>query len=289
MRSQSGHDARPGVRNDRLRACSLAETGLPARRAVRSRYMARVDVALVAGGRFHDFDFARLELLKLLAELGDDVRVKVWDNYEDERVTKSDCLVTYTCDVRPSVEAQQAIAHWMAAGRKWFALHGTNAILEFGPPKPVQSPRALPIWMHTLGSQFVAHPKLHAYRVQNVAQDHWFTKGIDDFDSGADEELYLCEYHGRCTPLLTTKFTGMATGFAESEWPKDEPRLVAYTHHHGTGEILYLTLGHCRSKYDMQPFVSEYPKNERGSWEVPQYYELLRRGLRWATGVGPTR
>ena len=65
--------------------------------------MARVDVALVSGGRFHDFDFARLELLKLLAELGDDIRVKVWDNYEDPRLTKSHCLVSYTCDARPSL------------------------------------------------------------------------------------------------------------------------------------------------------------------------------------------
>ena len=40
--------------------------------------MARVDVALVVGGRFHDFDYARLELLKHLADIGDDVRVKVW-------------------------------------------------------------------------------------------------------------------------------------------------------------------------------------------------------------------
>ena len=28
----------------------------------------RIDVVLVAGGLWHDFDFARLELLKLLAE-----------------------------------------------------------------------------------------------------------------------------------------------------------------------------------------------------------------------------
>ena len=28
----------------------------------------RIDVYLVCGGRYHDFDFARLELLKLLAE-----------------------------------------------------------------------------------------------------------------------------------------------------------------------------------------------------------------------------
>ena len=247
--------------------------------------MARVDVALVSGGRFHDFDFARLELLKLLAELGDDIRVKVWDNYEDPRLTKSHCLVSYTCDVRPSLEAQQSISDWMSGGAKWFALHGTNSILEFAPPNPVQSPRTAPIWMNTLGSQFIAHPKLHAYRVHNAAPEHWFTKDIPDFDTGADDELYLCEYHGECVPLLTTQFTGNCAGYAEVDWPDDDPRLVAYTHPHGSGEVLYFALGHCRSKYDMQPFVPEYPKPERGSWGMPEYTELLRRGLRWATGV----
>jgi len=29
----------------------------------------------------------------------------------------------------------------------------------------------------------------------------------------------------------------------------------------------------------MQPLVEEYPVLERGSWEVPAYYELLRRAL----------
>jgi hypothetical protein len=44
---------------------------------MRGKQMAgkRKDVYLVVGGKYHDFDFARLELLKLLAEQ-DVVRVK---------------------------------------------------------------------------------------------------------------------------------------------------------------------------------------------------------------------
>ena len=58
----------------------------------------RKDVYLVCGGKYHDFDFARLELLKLLAE-HDVVRVKVANDYSDvEAMCEADLLVTYTCD-----------------------------------------------------------------------------------------------------------------------------------------------------------------------------------------------
>jgi hypothetical protein len=32
----------------------------------------------------------------------------------------------------------------------------------------------------------------------------------------------------------------------------------------------------------MQPLMARYPRVERGSWELPVFTELLRRGLRWA-------
>ena len=57
-----------------------------------------------------------------------------------------------------------------------------------------------------------------------------------------------------------------------------------YLHPVGRGEVLYLTLGHCRGRYDMRPVMDEYPVVERGAWEVPEFRELLRRGLRWAAG-----
>jgi hypothetical protein len=38
----------------------------------------------------------------------------------------------------------------------------------------------------------------------------------------------------------------------------------------------------------MQPLMAEYPHVERGSWPVPAFRELLRRGVRWATRLDGT-
>jgi hypothetical protein len=35
----------------------------------------------------------------------------------------------------------------------------------------------------------------------------------------------------------------------------------------------------------MRPPIAEYPRVERCSWQLPVFYELLRRGLRWARGT----
>jgi len=61
---------------------------------------------------------------------------------------------------------------------------------------------------------------------------------------------------------------------------------VQYLRPLGDGAVLYNTLGHCRGHWDLTERVPYYPKVERGSWEVPQYRELLRRGIRWALGEG---
>ena len=88
---------------------------------------------LVANARFHDTDYARLELLKLLSE-HEDVRTRVADSFaETEVIAKSDFLITYTCDLRPNDAQQQALHDFVASGGRWIALHGTNAILDFTP------------------------------------------------------------------------------------------------------------------------------------------------------------
>jgi type 1 glutamine amidotransferase len=97
------------------------------------------------------------------------------------------------------------------------------------------------------------------------------------------------EYHHReeLVPLLHCDWEGDAAGFAENDWARDEPdrHLVQYLRRLGDGQILYNTLGHCRSHWDMVPLADYYPSTERCSWEKPQYHELLRRGLRWALGA----
>lgn len=237
----------------------------------------RIDAHLICGGRFHDFDFARLELLKLLAE-HDEIRVKVAADYRDVGdISESQMLVTYTCDVRPSPAEQEGLAAFVAGGGRWLALHGTNAMLDMG-PEGVAAPRGFDTLMETLGSQFIAHPPIQPYKVEVADPSHPLVAGIDAFE--ADDELYLSEYHGDLHPLLETHWSGDAPGFIESDWQASDGHLVAYL----KGNVYYLTLGHCRGHFDMQPIVDHYPVVERGAWEQPAYYELLRRGIRWAKG-----
>ena len=103
-----------------------------------------VKVYLVAAGQYHDIDFARLELLKLLAE-NPKIRVQVAADYHDiEAIQASDILITYTCNLVPSEDEQIALRDFVRSGKRWFALHGTNAILEFleagGVDCPANSP-----------------------------------------------------------------------------------------------------------------------------------------------------
>jgi len=252
----------------------------------------RIDAYLVSGGKYHDFDYARLELLKLLAE-HDDVRVKVGGHFHDvEAIVASRFLVTYTCDIRPTGSEQEALRAWVEGGGRWLALHGTNA--AFDPPAALgqglfETPRCFPVFADTLGSQFLSHPAIGPYRVtvSPGAERDPLVEGIEPFD--AEDELYLCEYHGEVVALLETRWTGTTQGFAEADWPVDEPRLVLYRRPLGRGEVLYFTLGHCRSTWDMDapPFNGmPYPDLERGSWELAEFHEVLRRGLAWAKEAG---
>ena len=246
----------------------------------------RVDAYLVAGGRYHDIDYARLELLKLLAE-HPHIKLKVGSDYEDvDSIAASQFLVSYTCDIRPSEQAQIAIRDWVNEGGRWLALHGTNSALDLNPPNPVSTPRCFPVWAELLGTQFISHPPIQPFPVELADPDHWLVEGIDPFET--DDELYLCEYHNRETlhPLLKTEWLGETPGFEESDWQNCDPvHLIMYLKNQGEGEILYNNLGHCRGHWDMTNLgVKYYPNVERCSWEIPQYHELLRRGIRWALG-----
>jgi len=242
----------------------------------------RLNAVLIAGGKYHDIDFARLEILKLLAE-DDRVRVRVFEDYANLAAIKAaDFLVSYTCDVTPSLAEQEALRAWLDAGGRWYALHGTNSILRFLADGRVDSPRWAPHFMTTLGSMFIAHPPIAPYTVTVADPGHPLVAGVEAFE--ADDELYLSETFGELHVLLETEFEGEATGFVEHSWPKAK-HPVFYLHPVGAGEVLYLTLGHCRGYYDMQPIIEFYPVPEKGAWALPVFYDLLRRGMSWAKGA----
>ena len=245
----------------------------------------RSDVVLVAGGKYHDIDFARLELLKLLAE-HEEFRVRVQPDYEDsDAIAAAEILVSYTCDVRPSERAQQIIRDWVGQGGRWVALHATSSVL-IPTDEGWAAPDDLGTWADTLGSQFVAHPPIAPYPVEVSDTGHWLVAGVEPFE--ATDELYLNDYPDRAAlhPLLHTTFQGTARGFARGDWTTADPEhLVMYLRPLGEGAVLYNTLGHCRGHYDMVPVKDYYPNVDRCAWELPMFYELLRRSLRWARGA----
>jgi hypothetical protein len=183
---------------------------------------------LIVNARYHDTDFARLEILKLLSETSD-VRTRVAQDFSDlEAIAQADFLITYTCDLRPTEEEALALRAFVSSGGRWIALHGTNAILEIG-AKGMYCPREHTTFMETLGSRFISHPPSMPYTVTVSDPSHPLVAGLDSFET--EDELYLCEYYGEIKPLLQTRFTGtFQSGYVENEWPDDEPRLVAYTH-----------------------------------------------------------
>lgn len=236
---------------------------------------------LVAAGKFHDIDFARLEILKLLAEHAD-IRTSVASDYADTaNLAAADLLITYTCDLIPDTGQTEHLAAFLARGGRWLALHGTNAALHFGADGIVEMPDIAPAFTRLLGTRFAGHPPIAPFKVTVTRDDHPLTTGLRNF--WVEDELYLTHRTGDIDILLHTGFVGTCPEFGSAEW--DEPCVpVLYERTVGEGAVLYLTLGHCRGHYDLLPLAPFWPHPQRCAWNYPVYYELLRRSLLWARG-----
>ncbi|MEM8826259.1 MAG: ThuA domain-containing protein [Pseudomonadota bacterium] len=242
-----------------------------------------IPVHFVAAGKFHDIDFARLEILKLLAE-EPRIRTTVACDFSNmDRLAECGTLITYTCVVLPTEEETAALKTFLERGGRWLALHGTNSILEFLESGLVSCPETADDFMSLLGTQFKAHPPIGQMKVEVTDKTHPMTLGIEDFETV--DELYLSKTKADIDVLMKTRFTGEATGFEEADWDESDVPIL-YTRDHGTkgGGVLYNTLGHCRGHYDVAELMPFWPHPERCSWDYPVYYELLRRGIRWAIG-----
>ena len=242
----------------------------------------KIDVYLVCNARYHDTNFARLELLKLLGENAD-INTRVAENFSDTKaIEDSALLITYTCDLRPTLEEQEALAGFLEKGGRWFALHATNALLDFVDGK-ADTPNVAPRFMELLGSRFIAHPANQRIEVKVTDVEHPLTDNIEDFDV-EDEEPYYCEAQGEQIVLLEASYNKPSVGYVRSEFGTDqESHPQMYLHPWGAGSVLYLSLGHCTGKHDMKPMADIVPV-VRGSWNSPVYYELLRRGILWGIG-----
>lgn len=248
-------------------------------------------VHLVSGGRWHDFDYARAQLGGLLG--AHDVEVvdhRSWPGAIDP----GDALVSYTCDLRPSSDAELALVEYVERGGRWLALHATNSALEPpvpGGPRVFGTPDAFPRMSEVLGSRFLAHPPIAPYRVEVSAPGHSLVAGVEPFETR--DELYVCELYGPLDVLLHTRFTGDTPSFPLGSVSADEERPVLYLRRHGAGEVVYFTLGHCRSLAELHELGKlDASEDDHGSWELTEFRTILARCLDYllnppaATGGG---
>lgn len=248
-------------------------------------------IHVITGGKYHDFDLARLTLLQLMAE---DERIKVSCGDDFSGLDKLDecCgLVLYTCDLMPTDGEAEAMDRFVKEGGRLMALHAVNAHLEFtdGPeivtsgvriPGLVKSTAegVAPKFMELLGSRFVTHLAAQEMRIHVEDNDHPLTRGLEDFT--VTDEPYVATPIGEIHTLMSARYKGPTPGYVTEVVEDDPPRPQLYVKEHGEGDVLYSPLGHACGKYDMVPLMDEAPV-VAGPWHDPNYLQILRRGITW--------
>ncbi len=247
-------------------------------------HSSRVDIALVVGGRWHDFDFARLELLRLLGE-HDSVRCTVHADYSQIDVLASaDALIAYTCDVRPAAEEARALAAAVDGGLRLLALHATNSAID--PPllegsRVFRTPDAMPDFNALLGSRFLAHPKIAPALINVVQSEHALVSGVEPFKT--TDEVYVMDLSNDLDVLLDTEITDPSPGFEFPHTGEPARYPVLFTRNQGDGQVVYFTLGHCRGRFDVSDLgIADTGVVDRVAWESPEFREVLRRCVAWS-------
>ena len=249
----------------------------------------RIDIALVVGGRWHDVDFARLELLGLLAE-HDAVRCTVHGDFtETDVLAAADAVIAYTCDVRPSPEEALALTEAVSSGMRLLALHATNSAID--PPEPggdrvFRTPDAMPEFSALLGNRFLAHPRIAPARIDVVQPSHPLVSGVPSFVT--TDEVYVMALREDLDVILDTEYEGECPGFEVSRTGTRTRHPVLYSREQGDGRVVYFTLGHCRGRFDVADLgVPDLGVVDRRAWESAEYREVLRRCVAWAVHGDP--
>ncbi len=241
---------------------------------------------LIAGGQYHDIDYARLSLLTMLAA-HPDIRTTCAPDYRSlDQIDDAQFIISYTCNVVPERQQVLRLRSFLQRGGRWLALHGTNSILAQDENGRWFTPDDTTGFMELLGSQFAAHPPIAPYKVIARKSSDPLIDGVGDFDVEGGDELYYMRVFGEVDVVMDAVAQGPARGFVEREWPDEGRHPVLYRKKIGAGEIVYFTLGHRRAHFDMAPLTDYYPHIEKGAWEIDAYTEILRRCIAWAKGDG---
>lgn len=121
--------------------------------------------------------------------------------------------------------------------------------------------RSRPRYLYMIGGQWVAHPggKI-PYTVNIVDTDDEITRDINDF-SLTSEQYYMLVDPGNKV-LATTTFSG-----EHDSWVEGCVMPVVWKKHFGKGRVFFSSIGHAPNDFE----------------EAPEAFEIVKRGIRWAS------
>ena len=259
---------------------------------------------LIAGGfppgasAGHDHDYARLQLLRLLAE--QDVPASVANDFTDvdRWLPVSRLLITYVAGPYPDSAQCRAIRRWLDEGGRWLGLHGTSG----GRAERVEGfrqRRTVKLEHHAiLGSYFLTHPPICKIHVDVSDDPSGLTRGLPASFDVEDEPYFIELQDPAATRLMLTAEYGrdvtspaIGTLYASdtSLLPDGKTRALGYILDAGKGAVAYLALGHChnsaiRAARAVDP-TDQSPLDFRGSWEADAFGMLLRNAISWGVGA----
>ena len=244
----------------------------------------------------HDMDYARLTLLGKLYQAG--YATTCGNHFADvESVLPGvDLLLSYVAGPYPDDAQCRHIEDWLAAGGKWFALHGTSGGRAMRIPGSRQRKMQRLAHHDLLGAFFLNHPPVRRFGVKVEAPEHPLLAGLPSAFE-VDDELYLIEPRGDATVLLSTELAedpsppgfGFAYDQDTSVGADGKTRVLGLERQVGDGKVAYVALGHCHSRTtNSQPFVDasvdaagKTPTTFRGAWETTAFGRILDNTLAW--------
>ena len=246
----------------------------------------------------HDHNYARLQLLEMLAE--HEVPASVANDFHDiyRWLPISRLLITYVAGPFPDAEQSRLIAEWIEAGGRWLALHGTaggKAVRVEGQ----RQRRMLKLEHHqVLGGYFLTHPPIRRFTVDVGDAPDKLTRDMPASFDVADEPYFIeLQSPADTRPLLTVKYGDDAVSTAigtiydkdTSLFPDNQTRCIGYVRDLGEGAVTYLALGHCHNPTDnVQTSVHSSvdpqgitPLLFRVPWETKGFQQLVRNAIEW--------
>ncbi|NKB56476.1 MAG: hypothetical protein GKS00_09080 [Alphaproteobacteria bacterium] len=250
----------------------------------------------------HDMNYARLRLLQTLQDRKD-IAVTIANDFKDigRWLPGTDLLMTYVAGPYPEGAGNAALQDWLEQGGRWFALHGTSGGKAVKGERDGRRVKQMVKAEHhqTLGCFFLNHPPLRAFDVA-VTADHPVTRGVPKHFTVMDE-LYMIELQdpGASRVLMTTELEkdpsppgfGFVYDDDTSLQADGKTRVLGYARNVGTGEVVYVGLGHCHTgRTNTQSAVDTsigtegvVPPEFRGVWENDAYQKLLSNAIAWGT------